>query len=164
MSHRCFSHTMTVLVDATVLLIYLFYRFGNRGTKKSSKFAQVSHQDNNVRSPGNPVFFFWTCNDFANAVLALEHSTYKLTLSQKVFKPADINSFYGRAFYYFFLFFYIHDVLWRDCLEICRIIIPIDIIQIFFFVSVFVSLNILCEKANKKTQPKSLIPPATIAQ
>lgn len=72
--------------------------------------------------------------------------------------------FMEELFIIFFLFFYIHDVLWRDCLEICRIIIPIDIIQIFFFVSVFVSLKILCEKANKKTQPKSLIPPATIAQ
>lgn len=152
-----------------MLLSFLFIYFTGLETeaqKKSSKFAQVSHQDNNVRSPGNRVVFFWTCNDFANTVLVLnslqlEHSTYKLTLSQKVFKPADINSFYGRAFYYFFLFLH---ALWRDCLEICRIIIPIDIIQIFFFVSVFVSLNILCEKANKKTQPKSSIPPATIAQ
>lgn len=132
--HWRFSYTQTVLLAATVLLI--FFTSLETEAQKKMQICQVSHQDNNGGSPGKPktsfsdpaimITLFWHlihCN--------LNTALTNLCIPKVSCKPADITScfFLGKSFLIFF--FLDHEMLWKNCLERYRIIIVSIQIGIF---------------------------------
>lgn len=116
--------------------------------KQKKQIAQVSHQDNNGERPRNPKSSF---SEPAIMITLFRHLIHhnlntaliNLLFPKESYKPADITScfFLEKSFLLLFLIFLkIHEVLWRNCLETYRIIIPIDIIQIDIFLCLCICL------------------------